>query len=62
LLFQITEHGVVWPHAPKAYESDMPVFGGKLSHQEFGEVLSYIKKHWKSNDILSTRQEMARNV
>ena len=61
-LFEITKHGVVWPHAPKDYESDMPAFGDKLSDEEIWAVLAYIKSHWKSSDVLKARQEMTRNV
>ena len=61
-LFEITKHGVVWPHAPKGYQSDMPAFVGKLSDEEIWAVLAYIKSHWKSRDVLSARQEMTRKV
>ena len=62
LLFSITKHGIVWPNAPKDYESDMPAFVGKLTDAEIWAVLAYIKSHWKSDDVLSARQEMTRNV
>ena len=62
VLFAITKHGMVWPNAPKDYESDMPAFGEMLSDQEIWAVLAFIKIHWKSNEVLTARQEMMRNV
>ncbi|MPZ46491.1 MAG: c-type cytochrome [Betaproteobacteria bacterium] len=62
VLFAITKHGMVWPNAPKDYKSDMPAFGGTLSDQEIWAVLTFIKSHWKSSDVLMARQEMMRNV
>ena len=62
VLFGITKHGLVPPHAPKGYESDMPAFGGKLTDEEIWAVLAYIKSHWTSRDVLSARAEMTRNT
>jgi len=61
LLFAITKNGVVPPHAPAGYESDMPSFGGSLSDEEIWAVLAYIKKQW-SREVLSARAEMLRNT
>ena len=60
VLFEITKNGLVPPHAPKDYQSDMPAFAGKLSDDEIWAVLAYIKSHWTSPDVLDTRAEMTR--
>jgi len=60
LLFAITKNGVVPPHAPAGYESDMPAFGGSLSDEEIWAVLAYIKQQWPG-EVLSARTEMLRN-
>jgi mono/diheme cytochrome c family protein len=62
LLFAITKDGLVPPHAPKGYESDMPAFTGKLSDEEIWAVLAHIKSHWTSAEVLAMRAEMTRNV
>jgi mono/diheme cytochrome c family protein len=62
VLFAITKDGLVPPHAPKGYESDMPPFAGKLSDDEIWAVLAYIKSHWTSDEVLATRAEMTRNT
>lgn len=46
VLFDITRNGLVPPHAPANYPSDMPAFGPALSDDEIGAVLAYIKSHW----------------
>ena len=51
LLFDITKHGLVWPYAPKDYQSDMPqsdmpAFDATLAGDEIWAVLAYIKSHW----------------
>ncbi len=61
LLFAITKYGVVPPHAPAGYASDMPAFGGSLSDEEIWAVLAYIKKQW-SGEVLAARAEMLRNA
>jgi mono/diheme cytochrome c family protein len=58
VLFEITKNGLVPPYAPKDYESDMPAFAGKLSDKDIWAVLAYIKSHWTSRDVLTTRAEM----
>jgi mono/diheme cytochrome c family protein len=60
VLFEITKNGLVPPHAPKDYESDMPAFGGKLSDEDIWAVLAYIKSHWTSREVLEARAEMTR--
>lgn len=63
VLFGITKHGLVpGKYAPQGYESDMPVFAGKLSDDEIWSVLAYIKSNWNSSDVLTTRAEMLRNA
>jgi mono/diheme cytochrome c family protein len=62
VLFAITKDGLVPPHAPTGYESDMPAFAGKLSDEEIWAVLAYIKSHWTSTEVLAARAEMTRNV
>ena len=61
LLFAITKNGVVPPHSPAGYESDMPAFGGSLSDEEIWAVLAYIKQQWPGK-VLSARAEMLRNT
>ncbi len=60
LLFAITKNGIVPPHAPAGYQSDMPAFAGSLSDEEIWAALAYIKKQW-SREALSARAEMLRN-
>jgi mono/diheme cytochrome c family protein len=57
VLFGITKHGLAPPYAPAGYESDMPAFGGKLSDDEIGAALAYIKSRW-SREVLELRAEM----
>jgi len=62
LLFTITRNGLVPPHAPKDYASDMPAFAGKLSDDEIWAALAYLKSHWTSTAVLAARAEMTRNA
>ena len=59
-LFAMTKHGLVPPHAPAGYESDMPAFGGVLSDDEIRAVLAYIRSQW-SGEVRKLREEMLRN-
>lgn len=59
-LFAMTKHGLVPPHAPAGYESDMPAFGAVLSDEEIRAVLAYIGSHW-SSEVRKLRAEMLRN-
>jgi len=59
LLFAITKHGLVPPHAPAGYASDMPAFAGVLSDEEIRAVLAYIQSRWPKQ-IVEARAEMAR--
>jgi mono/diheme cytochrome c family protein len=60
VLFAITRNGLVPPHAPPGYESDMPAFAGKLSDDEIRAVLKYIESHW-SGEVRRLRAEMLKN-
>lgn len=62
MIFAMIKHGLVPPHAPKDYESDMPAFAGKLSDEEIRAVLAYINSHWTSADVLAARAEITRNM
>jgi mono/diheme cytochrome c family protein len=61
VLFAITKHGLVPPHAPQGYQSDMPAFGGQLSDDDIWAALAYIKNHW-GGEVLKARAEMTRNA
>jgi len=60
LLFAITKYGLVPPHAPKDYESDMPAYASVLSDDEIRAVLAYIESRW-SSELRNARAEMLRN-
>lgn len=62
VLFAITKNGLVPPHAPRGYASDMPGFGSTLTDEEIWSVLAYIKSHWTSPEVLAARREMTANV
>ncbi|MGE3376498.1 MAG: cytochrome c [Vicinamibacteria bacterium] len=59
LLFAITKEGLVPPHAPAGYESDMPAFAGKLSDDEIWAVLAFIKSRWTSPEVREARAQMS---
>lgn len=61
VLFAITKYGVVPPHAPPGYQSDMPAFQTLLSDDEIRAVLAYIKSHW-SSEVMKWRAEALRNL
>lgn len=61
VLFAITKYGVVPPHAPPGYQSDMPAFQTLLSDDEIWAVLAYIKSHW-SSEVMKWRAEALRNL
>jgi len=62
VLFAITKFGLVPPHAPAGYESEMPAFKDKLSDAEIRAVLAYIASQWSSPHVLAARAEMLRNA
>lgn len=47
-LTAIIKFGMVPPHAPPNYSSDMPAFGGKLTDRQIEAVLLYIESQWPS--------------
>ena len=61
VLFDITKYGVVPPHAPPGYPSDMPAFHSVVSDDEIRAVLAYIKSHW-SAEVLEWRAEAFKNL
>jgi mono/diheme cytochrome c family protein len=62
VLFAITKNGLVPPHAPKGYASDMPAFAGKLSDDEIWAVLAFIKSRWTSREVREAREQMSASV
>jgi len=61
VLFDITRNGLVPPHAPANYQSDMPAFNSLLSDDEIRAVLAYIKSHW-SGKVMQWRSEALKPV
>jgi len=59
LLFAITKRGLVPPHAPPGYASDMPAFAGVLSDDQIRAVLAYIQSRWPKQ-VIEARAEMLR--
>lgn len=55
-LFAITKHGLVPPHAPAGYPTDMPAFADKLSDEQIRKVLAFIESRWPA-DIRTRRAE-----
>ncbi|MEW6291839.1 MAG: cytochrome c [Pseudomonadota bacterium] len=45
-LAAIVKHGMVPPHAPAGYVSDMPAFGRKMTAEQVRRVLTYIESTW----------------
>jgi len=62
VLFAITKNGLVPPHAPKGYESDMPAFASKLGDDEIWSVLAFIKSRWTSREVHEARARMSASV
>lgn len=62
VLFAITKDGMVPPHAPPGYQSDMPGFGDKLSDAEIRAVLAFIASHWQSPQVRGFRAQLRRNA
>ena len=56
MLVEIVRNGLVPPHAPAGYESDMPAFKDTLSDAQIAAVLSYIQSRW-SPDVWQYRNE-----
>lgn len=57
--FAMTKHGLVPPHAPPNYASDMPAFAGKLSDDEIWAVLAFIKSRWSAPEVREARAQMS---
>lgn len=55
-LFAIVKSGMVPPHAPAGYLSDMPAYGSKLSDEQIRRVLLYIESTWPA-EIRAQRAE-----
>ena len=62
MLFAITSNGLVPPHAPAGYESDMPAFAGTLREDEIWAVLAFIKSRWKAPEVLEARAQMSKSA
>ncbi len=61
VLFAITQYGLVPPHAPPGYQSDMPAFQPVLADDEIRAVLAYIKSHW-SAEVMEWRAQALKNL
>jgi len=48
VLFGITKNGLVPPHAPANYRSDMPAWGSTLKDSDIWAVLAFIKSRWST--------------
>ena len=48
MLFEIVRDGMVPPHAPDNYVTDMRGWGGELSDEEIWAILTYIKSRWSA--------------
>jgi mono/diheme cytochrome c family protein len=64
-LFEIIKYGLVPPHAPDGYLSDMPKWGGTLTDEDIWAVLAYIKSRWpeeiqKFQQDINTRPQQSR--
>lgn len=57
LLIAIVRDGMVPPHAPEGYQSDMPAYGQILSEDEIRAVLAWIMSTWPE-EIVAARREM----
>ena len=59
VLFAITRNGLVPPHAPQGYQSDMPGFADRLSDDDIWNVLAFIRSRW-SDRVRSAHDELQR--
>ena len=55
VLAGITRRGLK-PYVSQDYESDMPAFGGILTDEQIGDILSYIKSTWPERERDYQRQ------
>ena len=51
VLFNITKYGLVPPHAPEGYQSDMPAWGETLKDEDIWAVLAFIKSLWPKENL-----------
>ena len=51
VLFNITKYGLVPPHAPEGYQSDMPAWGETLNDEDIWAVLAFIKSRWPKENL-----------
>ena len=51
VLFNITKYGLVPPHAPEGYQSDMPAWGETLKDEDIWAVLAFIKSRWPKENL-----------
>ena len=51
VLFNITKFGLVPPHAPKDYRSDMPAWKETLTDEDIWAVLAFIKSRWPKENL-----------
>jgi mono/diheme cytochrome c family protein len=61
-LFEIIKRGLIPPHAPDGYLSDMPAWEGTLTDEDIWAVLAYIKSRWpeemqKFQEDINTRAQ-----
>jgi mono/diheme cytochrome c family protein len=59
VLFGIVKNGMVPPHAPPNYKSDMPGFAATLSDDDIRAVIAYIESHWP-REVWDARREMVK--
>jgi mono/diheme cytochrome c family protein len=51
VLFNITKYGLVPPHAPEGYQSDMPAWKDTLQDEDIWAVLAFIKSRWPKENL-----------
>ena len=56
-LVAIVKFGMVPPHAPPGYASDMPAYAGKLTDAQIHNVLAWIESQWPP-EVVRRREEM----
>ncbi len=56
VLVEIIKFGLVPPHAPEGYVSDMPAFKDTLSDAQIAAVLSFIQSRWNA-EVRSFRRD-----
>jgi len=51
VLFNITKYGLIPPHAPEGYQSDMPAWKDTLKDEDIWAVLAFIKSRWPKEHL-----------